>query len=157
MRNITIQSFASERNTYCVFLFSVFLNDIESYFVSLGSHPLETVRDKLFNELHIFVLLYADDILLFSESPEGLQSALNVFQLYCETWKLKINVNKTKVMVFCKKKSKQHHVLLLQNETLENVDNFTYLGITVNYNGNFVNARRRLIDQAQKSIFVSYH
>ncbi|XP_021350729.1 uncharacterized protein LOC110448677 [Mizuhopecten yessoensis] len=142
------------------FLFSVFLNDIESYFASLSCVPLENVRDKLYNELHIFVeifvLLYADDSVLFSESPEGLQSALNVFQQYCKIWKLNINVNKTKVMVFRKRKSKQQHVFVLQNEILEIVDNFTYLGITFNYNGSFVNARRRLINQAQKSIFAIY-
>ena len=48
----------------------------------------------------IFILLSADDIVLFSNSPEELQEGLNLFLNYCKRWKLKINISKTKVMVF---------------------------------------------------------
>jgi len=51
--------------------------------------------------LKLFLLLYADDIVIFSETQEGLQEGLNVLSKYCEKWKLVVNVNKTtKVMVF---------------------------------------------------------
>jgi hypothetical protein len=49
-------------------------------------------------------LLYAGDVLLISESANGLQNALNAFSLYCKQWKLKDNTNKTKIMVFSKRK-----------------------------------------------------
>jgi hypothetical protein len=39
-------------------------------------------------------LLYADDTVLMSESPEELQRELNKFHEYCTTWKLKVNVEK---------------------------------------------------------------
>jgi hypothetical protein len=35
--------------------------------------------------IEILVLLYADDTVIFSESKEGMQSALNIFQSYCAT------------------------------------------------------------------------
>jgi hypothetical protein len=54
--------------------------------------------------LRIFILLYADDVLLISESANALQNALNAFSLYCKQWKLKVNTNKTKIMVFSKRK-----------------------------------------------------
>jgi hypothetical protein len=50
------------------------------------------------------ILLYADYVLLISESANGLQNALNAFNLYCKQWKLKVSTNKTKIMVFSKRK-----------------------------------------------------
>ena len=46
--------------------------------------------------------MYADDMVLFSESIEGLQSLLNELSNYCEAWKLSINVDKSNVLVFRK-------------------------------------------------------
>ena len=48
----------------------------------------------------LFVKLYADDTVLLSETKEGMQQSLDIFQLYCDLWKLDVNINKTKVMVF---------------------------------------------------------
>jgi hypothetical protein len=89
------------------FLISIFLDDLEDYFCQLGGIPLENIRDKLESELHVyyklFVMLYADDtFVILSESKDGLQKALDIFESYCEIWKLQVNVNK--VMIFCKKK-----------------------------------------------------
>ena len=88
------------------FLFSIFLNDLEDYFCQLEGIPLENIRDTLESELHVyyklFVILYADDTVILSESKDGLQKALD--ESCCEIWILQVNVNKTKVMTFCKKK-----------------------------------------------------
>jgi hypothetical protein len=51
----------------------------------------------------LFVILYADDTVILSENKDGLQKALDIFESYCEIWKLQVNVNKTKVMMFCEK------------------------------------------------------
>ena len=40
---------------------------------------------------------YADDCVIMAESAEELQNALNEFQMYCVEWKLKVNVDKTKI------------------------------------------------------------
>ena len=45
-------------------------------------------------------MLYADDTLLFSESLDGMQSMLDKFSNYCKMWKLEVNTNKTKVVIF---------------------------------------------------------
>ena len=47
------------------------------------------------NFLKIQILLYADDTVIFSESPEGLQKSLNCLAEYCKSWKLSINTEKT--------------------------------------------------------------
>ena len=49
-----------------------------------------------------FLLMYADDMVLFSESIEEFQSLLNELSYYCETWKPSINDEKSHVLVFRK-------------------------------------------------------
>jgi hypothetical protein len=36
--------------------------------------------------LKIFLLLYADDTVLMSENVNGMQTMLNIFSEYCNTW-----------------------------------------------------------------------
>ena len=104
----------------------------------------------------MFVILYADDTVIFSETKEGLQTSLDIFQLYCENWKLKVNVKKTKVMVFSKRKTKQNLKFTLQNDVLEIVDTYSYLGVIFKYNGTFFDTKKKLVDQAQKALFYIY-
>jgi hypothetical protein len=59
---------------------------------STGIHKFQNITTFL----RILILLYADDVLLISESANALQNALNAFSLYCKQWKLKVNTNKTK-------------------------------------------------------------
>ena len=47
----------------------------------------------------LFVIFYADDTVILSESKDGLQKALDIVESYCEIWKLQGNVNKTKIMI----------------------------------------------------------
>jgi hypothetical protein len=59
-----------------------------------------------------------------------MQNALNIFQSHCEIWKLEINVNKTKVMIFSKGEIRLKYELKLQNKILEIVDSYSYIFIT---------------------------
>ena len=47
-----------------------------------------------------FVLLFADDMVLFSNNPDELQTLLNRLHSYSSHWGLKVNTAKTKVCVF---------------------------------------------------------
>ena len=78
------------------FLFSMFLNDIEQTFKDKG---LEGINVDMFK---FFMILYADDIAIFAQSSEELQNSLNVLHDYCQRWKLRVNVSKTKAMIFRK-------------------------------------------------------
>lgn len=51
-----------------------------------------------------FVLLYADDAVILTETQTDMQCALNMRKSYCEIWGLKINVAKTKVVTFSRGK-----------------------------------------------------
>ena len=48
------------------------------------------------------VLLYADDIVILSESETGLQNGLYLLECYCDRWKLQVIISKTKAMIFKK-------------------------------------------------------
>ena len=96
-------------------LFNIFLSDLQSYLVNKYNglsniHDIATdiMDDNLVSYLKIYVLLYADDTILLAESPEELQAALNSMNLYCNDWNLKINVSKTKVVIFSRGEIRKH-------------------------------------------------
>ena len=81
-------------------------------------------------------------------------NALNIFDDYCNTWHLCINVRKTKVVIFCKRKTRSNIEFMLQGVRLEIVDDYSYLGICFKYNRKFAKAKKHLVDQAQKALFL---
>lgn len=76
------------------FLFGMYLNDLESEFIQKGVEGIDIGMLKL------FLLLYADDIVIFSNTSDGLQKGLDVLAEYCDWWKLTVNTEQTKVMIF---------------------------------------------------------
>jgi hypothetical protein len=66
-----------------------------------------------------------DDTVIFAESAEDLQAALNIFEEYCSEWKLFINVSKTKIVVFSKRKYNNKREFLLNDEEVEVKDSYT--------------------------------
>ena len=53
-------------------------------------------------QLSLYLILFADDMVIFSDTPEGLQLSLDRLQRYCDSWNLTVNSDKTNVMVFRK-------------------------------------------------------
>lgn len=136
-------------------LFSLFVNDIQDYLCNLGCNSLNLPVDNPFkNYLKLLVVLYADDTVLLSDTPEGLQQALNSLQQYCDEWKLKVNESKTKVIVFCKRKSQKPVKFHLNNRQVEVVDTFVYLGVMFNYNGSFAKCRKYVVTKANRAMWA---
>ena len=75
-------------------LFNLYINDL----VKVLEH--NNVDPVTISETSINSLLFADDIILLSNSEKGLQKSLNTLQEFCNSWKLKINSTKSKVIVF---------------------------------------------------------
>ena len=71
---------------------------------------LESISAKCLEQLgfyiKIFIMLYADNTVIMSETEEGLQQAFLNFEQYCDLWKLKVNTQKTKIAIFSKRKRK---------------------------------------------------
>ena len=81
--------------------------------------------DTLYIYLKLFVLLYADDTAILSDSAQRFQSALKLFNKYCIWWKLKINISKSKVIVFFKGKPGNYN-FTLYNDITEVVSEYKY-------------------------------
>ena len=100
------------------------------------------------------MLLYADDIVIFSDTAEDLQRSLDLLLEYCNRWKLKINVSKTKIMVFRKGSILPRNLIFYYDGTqVEIVKQFKYLGLVFTVSGSFTEAQNTLSGQAQKAIF----
>ena len=84
--------------------------------------------------MDLLALYYADDTILMSESPSELQNALDELFNYCQKWKLKVNEDKTKILCLTKKR-KNEPIFFYNNQKLENVKDFVYLGVTLTTNG----------------------
>ena len=130
------------------FLFSMFINDLEETFVQSGIEGIDI------GTMNILMLLYADDIIVFANTAEELQEQLNRLKLYCDKWKLKINVEKTKVMVFRKGGRLPNNVsFTYDGQVLDIVKRFTYLGVVFTTTGSFSDAQTTLAGQSTKAIF----
>ena len=118
-------------------LFMLFIND--------NIQNINTDLNDIFtiDEMRLFLLLYADDAVVFAKSPEVLQLILNDIESYCTLWGLKINTRKTKAMIF-EKGRHTHFDFYLNNVKLELVDSFKYLGIHFFKNGNWHRTQQRL-------------
>ena len=90
------------------------------------------------------MLLFADDIVLFTTDPSSLQTQLNNVQQYSSKWGLKINTGKTKVCIFENRKCNSDFRWTINQEQLEVVDSFCYLGIKFYYTGNMIYAAKAL-------------
>lgn len=104
------------------FLFSMYLNDLEEELLVKGANGIDIGMIKL------FLLLYADDIVLFGESPEELQNTLKLLEDYCSRWKLTVNTSKTKIMIFKKSGRLPANLRFTYNGAeIEIVNKFIYL------------------------------
>ena len=74
----------------------MYLNDLEQELSTKGCQGIDIRTFK------ISLLLYADDIILFADSAEELQNKLNALKDYCYRWKLTVNTDKTKIIIFRK-------------------------------------------------------
>ena len=127
-------------------LFTIFVNDILDN-INTNIEGIFTIE-----EIKIFLIAYADDQVLFSTSPTSLQSMLNDIEVYCNTWGLKINVNKTKVLIFEKGSRSTHYDFYLYNEKLENVSSFKYLDVYFFKNGHWNRTQKHIADHALKAL-----
>ena len=84
-----------------------------------------------------FLLLYADDAVIFSETPTGLQSGINELQKYCERWKLTLNTTKSRIVVFRKGNRPVSFQWKYDEDNLESVSKIKYLGLMISSNGSF--------------------
>lgn len=131
------------------FIFAIYVNDIEEEFIIQGANGIDV------GYLKLFLLLYADDFVVFSASPEGLQKSLDILFEYCHKWKLTVNIDKSKVMIFRKGGRISDDLSFTYGDMeMEIVSKYTFLEIVFTSGGSFNVAQKTLSDQALKAIFI---
>ena len=139
------------------YLFALFLNDLENFMENQNSTGLNTITEDIDTALGVYInkfpLLYANDTVLMSESPEELQRELNRFHEYCTTWKLLVNVEKTKILCFASGRLPNNLYFRYDNRYIEIVKEFNYLGILLNRTGNFNLAIKSQADNGTRAMY----
>ncbi len=134
-------------------LFSIFLNDLAEFLENQSAGiSFEYVNNNVNVYLSLFTLMYADDTILLAESAEDLQSMLSALKQYCDTWRLKVNATKTKVVIFSRGVVRNYPKLFLGDDQLEVVKDYDYLGIKFFCNGHFHAAITKQATQAKRAL-----
>ncbi len=135
------------------FLFSFFINEFATLVEQNGTHGIQLHPDVI----QLFLLLFADDIVLFSHSIVGLQHQIYELETYCEESGLTVNMDKTKVMVFknggnLAKSEKWYY----QGKALATTSLYKYLGVYFSSNLSWSAHTNQASVQAKKILVGIY-
>ena len=77
-------------------LFSMFINEIAEEVTQRGCHGVQFLPDMM----ELFILLFADDIVLLSDTVVGLQNQLNILASKAAELDLHVNLEKSNIVIF---------------------------------------------------------
>ena len=128
-------------------LASIFLHDIHDEFM---------MHDMAIGDTKINSIAWADDVVFFSLTRSGLECQLKNLESYCLKWKLRVNVDKTKCMIFSSTSlayDKENN-FTFNGEIVMFVGIYKYLGIEFQQNGLFTTAIKNRISKAKSAFFM---
>ena len=106
-------------------LFSLFINELSLEIAQNGKHGIQLFPDMF----EIMMLLFADDVILVSDTKCGLQSQLNILSLYSDKWGLSVNLDKSDIVVFRRGgRLKNTDEWFFKGMKLNIVNSYKYLG-----------------------------
>jgi hypothetical protein len=110
-------------------LFDIYINTLEDCLEDAGC-----VGPTL-TSIVIILLLYVDDIVLMAKSPYDLGKQLIIIKDFCSSVGMTMNINKTKVTIIKSKRS-TYDTFVYDNNGLEEVPSYKYLGINIHHKFN---------------------
>ena len=125
-------------------LFNIFMADLAKKIEKENQILLD-------NGISINSVLWADDLLLLSESEEGLNDILKAVDSQCTKDRLIINYEKTKCMIFNKTGRLLRNKFFIGDVKLENVRTYKYLGLIFTPSGELNSALNDLRARALKA------
>ena len=106
-------------------LFGLYVDGLEKHLLDMNDIDAPTLMGVM-----VPLLLYADDLILMSESAAGLQKQLDALASFCEERQLTVNLSKTKMVVFEHRRSDVPD-FVLNGAGVERVESYKYLGFVV--------------------------
>lgn len=98
--------------------------------------------------VRVAVLLFADDILLLSETQTGMQALLTMAAQYARRWRFTFNAIKSAVLAFGKQPAKRKRKWYLGNLVLQEANAYKYLGAHLDSSGSWVKHLRAAAGKA---------
>ena len=127
--------------------FNAFVNDLILAIKSLNCGI------PVFLESSISILLYADDIVLLSESEANMQIMLDYLGKWCETWGLTINFNKSEVMHFrALSQQRTEYIFKCGSSSIDLIYQYKYLGVLFTEHLDFMQMAKIVAQSASRSL-----
>ena len=107
-------------------LFGLYIDEMAEYLEKKGG------KGAQLGGTQIPLLLYADDIVLISDSPEEMQKHLNILRIFALDSGMSVNLGKTKTMIFNSTPQwvrRSAPTFNYGESMVEYTDNYTYLGV----------------------------
>ena len=148
------QTFVSEIGTRqgCILsptIFTLFMNDLPRILRKGNCQPVELNGTKL------NLLMYADDIILMSKTKAGLQRSLDICKQYLLKWKLRLNLQKSKIVIF-NRKADENDTFYFGDDIMEIVSKYKYLGLYIDNKIGMKAASDDLLIKAKKAYGALY-
>jgi hypothetical protein len=128
-------------------LFNIFINDLPDVIKNFNADPV-SLGKYMCN-----ILMYADDLVLCSRTADGLQRCLDCIFNYCKKWRLRVNLDKTKIIVF-NKRVVPTRIFKYGTEQVEIVNEYVYLGLKITKSGSFTSGVRHLSTKGSKCLMA---
>jgi len=127
-------------------LFSVYLNDLVR----------DINRSKLgvkIDDQYVNILLYADDIVILSESEENLQKLIDIVLHWCNNWRMSVNCKKTKIVHFRKNSvNRTNYVFKYDSKQIDIAPHYKYLGCVLEETLDFTLTANMLSEAAGRAV-----
>ena len=130
-------------------LFSLFINELALDIINNGRHGVSLSSDFV----QLVILLFADDMILLSETVIGLQTQLNSLFSAASRLQLKVNMNKSNIVVFRKGGYLGARERWVYGDCMMKVVNsYKYLGICFSTRLSFYHACQDLVSRAKRAL-----
>ena len=129
-------------------LFNIFLSDLPELLTSPECRPV-----RLANSECLGGLFWADDVIMLSESDEGLSEMLTKLGNYSRQNYIEINISKTKAMVFNKSGRFYRNAYKLGEGFISSTNTYKYLGFIFTPSGEINSGLKDLKDRGLRAYY----
>jgi hypothetical protein len=128
-------------------LFTIYVADVDEMLKKAQAGGVVVGREKVWS------LAFADDMVIVAKSEREMKEMMRNLEKYVRKKKLEVNVEKTKMMVFSKRKRKNEESEWKWEESkIERVSEFKYLGYTFNERATVRAQVREVVRKANKVV-----
>ena len=129
-------------------LFNIYIDDLQKHIKEKSNTDPVTIGNYSLNSL-----FYADDIVLVSRTKKGLQNCIDALKDYSDTWRLQVNMDKTKTLIFNNKEPLNNEIFWYGPQQIQATETYTYLGIDFNSSGTLSPAITSLYKKGLKALY----